>query len=62
MSISCEFCRQKIDENGMSKPLVFSLGDLVNGEFLEKETHYYHMECLNNNKICKRKKKITVQA
>ena len=61
MSISCQFCNQKINDSNVNKPIVFSLGELVNGEFLEKETLYYHIECLNNDKSYKRKKKVAVQ-
>ena len=50
MLTSCQNCRQRIDEKGETKPFVISLGDLVNGEFSEKETYYYHVECLNNYK------------
>lgn len=62
MVISCQYCKQKVDENDVKKPFVFSLGDLVDGEFLEKEKHYYHVECLNNYKSYKRKKKIAIKA
>ncbi len=60
MLISCQFCRQKIETNGRDKSFVFGLGDLINGEFYEKETYYYHLECLNTIKSSKRKKKVAI--
>ena len=61
MSISCQSCRQKINENEKNLAFVFSLGELVNGVFLEKETFHYHLECLNNCKSYKRKKKAVLK-
>ena len=55
MSISCQYCRQKIEKNSEMKSFVFSLGNIVNGQFIEKETLYYHMECLSNDKLGKNK-------
>jgi len=60
MSISCQYCKQKIEKNSERNPFVFSLGNLVNGQFIEKETLYYHMECLSYDKLCKKKKKAVI--
>ncbi len=57
MSISCQSCKQKINKDDKNQIFVFSLGEFINGEFLERETFHYHMECLNNYKSYKRKKK-----
>lgn len=61
MSISCEACRQKINENDKNQVFVFSLGEIIKGVFLERETYHYHMECLNNYKPYKRKKKAVLE-
>jgi hypothetical protein len=61
MSISCHSCKQKISEADKNQAFVFSLGELINGVFLERETYHYHLECLNNHKSYKRKKKAGLQ-
>ena len=61
MSISCQSCKQKINEAEKNQAFVFSLGEVINGVFMERETYHYHMECLNYHKPCKRKKKAVLQ-
>ena len=61
MSISCQFCRQKIGKDDINRAFVFSFGDVVDGKFIERETQYYHADCLNNSKYYSVKKEDCVK-
>ena len=47
--IRCPICKDEIKLQNLNQHYKITLGDIVNGKFLGKNTLYYHKECLCNS-------------
>jgi len=46
--IKCPICKEEIMLQNLNKHYKITLGDIINGKFLGKNTLYYHKNCLSN--------------
>ena len=46
--IKCPICKAEIKLQNLESHYKITLGDIVNGKFLGKNTLYYHKNCLCN--------------
>ena len=49
----CTICGDKIKSKNLKGVFQFTLGDTINGQFCGNKTFYFHMDCLNSNKVSK---------
>lgn len=53
--IICPICKDEIKPQNLNKHYKITLGDIVNGKFLGKNTLYYHKDCLCKTMPCEKR-------
>ncbi len=51
--LSCECCKDPIEENNINSFVTFTLGNTKNGNFIPIGSIYYHRDCLKTLKPIK---------